>query len=467
MKSCFACAKSASGSLKTLPDLRSLPSVDSFLQTPAVQDWVSAYGRSLTLKAIRDALAAARSQAGEGAAIPGFDELLARAHQMLESRTAPSLAPVINASGVILHTNLGRAPLSQASIAAMQQVAAGYSNLEFDLASGKRGSRLVHAEALLQQLTGAEAALVVNNNAAAVLLALSALARRKSVVIARSQLVEIGGGFRVPDVMKQSGAKLLEVGTTNRVHLSDYEQAIAGGAALVMRAHRSNFKIIGFTEEPALAEIVKVSHHAGLPVVDDLGSGALLDTARYGMAHEPTVQESLAAGVDLVCFSGDKLLGGPQAGILIGKAGLVAQCKKHPLARAIRADKLCLAALSATLLHYLKEEAEREVPLWQMIAMTVEQARARAQKWRDVLGMGGLVAGESTVGGGSLPGETLPTVLLALEMAHPTRFLARLRAASPPIIARLEENRILCDPRTVLPEQDALFLARLSEAGSG
>jgi L-seryl-tRNA(Ser) seleniumtransferase len=299
---------------------------------------------------------------------------------------------------------------------------------------------------------------VVNNNAAAVLLALSALAARKKVVIARSQLVEIGGGFRVPDVMKQSGAKLLEVGATNRVRVSDYEQAIADGGALVLRAHRSNFRMVGFTEEPSLAEMAATAHTAGLPLVDDLGSGALLDTARFGMAHEPTVQESLAAGADLVCFSGDKLLGGPQAGIIIGRTDLVAKCKKHPLARAVRADKLCLAALSATLLHYLKDEAERQVPIWRMIAAPLETVRSRAEGWRAALGTGRILEGESTVGGGSLPGETLPTALLALEILHPSRFLSRLRQLTPPIIARLEGDRILLDPRTVLEEQEQALL---------
>ena len=364
--------------------------------------------------------------------LPDTDELLETARQMLDGWTAPTLVPVINATGVILHTNLGRAPLSPAALEAMQAAAQGYSNLEYDLEGGKRGSRLVHAEELLKRLTGAEAALVVNNNAAAVLLALTALARRRSVVIGRSQLVEIGGGFRVPDVMKQSGAKLVEVGTTNRVHIADYEQAIAeGSVALVLRAHRSNFHISGFTSDPTLGEMAAAAHQAGIPLVDDLGSGTLLDTARYGLGHEPMVQESLAAGADLVCFSGDKLLGGPQAGIIVGRAELVMRLKKHPLARAIRADKLCLAALSATLLHYLKDEAEREIPIWRMIAAPAEAVRQRAQAWQAALGQGEVLPSQSTVGGGSLPGETLPTFVLALTVPHPNRFLARLREPHP------------------------------------
>jgi L-seryl-tRNA(Ser) seleniumtransferase len=346
----------------------------------------------------------------------------------------------------------------------MHDVASGYSNLEFDLKSGRRGSRLVHAEDLLKQLTGAGAALVVNNNAAAVLLVLIALARRKRVVLARSQMVEIGGGFRVPDVMKQSGAKLVEIGTTNRVHLTDYEQAIsAEPIALVLRAHRSNFRIIGFTSEPSLGDIVQVAHAAGLPVVDDLGSGSLLDTTRFGMGAEPTVQESLAAGADLVCFSGDKLLGGPQAGIIIGRPDLVAKLKKHPLARAIRADKLCLAALSATLLHYLKDQAETHVPIWRMISTPAEVLQRRVAEWAARLGQGEVISGFSTVGGGSLPGETMPTFLLALDLPSPNRLLALLRSGKPPVIARIEDERVILDPRTILPEQEPIFLSILEQ----
>jgi L-seryl-tRNA(Ser) seleniumtransferase len=447
--------------------LRNLPSVDQLLQRAAVQDWIPIYGRPLVVEAMRAALESARVGYKQQSSLPGMDVLLDTAQQMLDEWTAPTLTPVINATGVILHTNLGRAPLSSAALEAMQAAARGYSNLEYDLEGGKRGSRLVHAEELLKRLTGVEAALVVNNNAAAVLLALTALARRRSVVIGRSQLVEIGGGFRVPDVMKQSGAKLVEVGTTNRVHIADYEQAISeGSVALVLRAHRSNFHISGFTSDPSLGELAAAAHQAGIPLVDDLGSGALLDTARYGLGHEPMVQESLAAGADLVCFSGDKLLGGPQAGIIVGRAELVMRLKKHPLARAIRADKLCLAALSATLLHYLKDEAEREIPIWRMIAAPAEAVRQRAQAWQAALGQGEVLPSQSTVGGGSLPGETLPTFVLALTVPHPNRFLARLREAGRelPVIARLEEDKVVFDPRTVLEEQASLLVDGIRKA---
>ena len=358
---------------KSMTSLQDLPSVDQLLKTESAQEWIAVYGHPLTVEAIREALGQARARYPESGRIPNEATLLAGTASFLESWTTPTLQPVINAAGVILHTNLGRAPLSQAALEAARSVSLGYSNLEFDLQKGKRGTRLVHAEELLQRITGAQAALVVNNNASAVLLALTGLAKRRAVVISRSQLVEIGGGFRVPDVMKQSGARLVEVGTTNRVHLSDYEAALEEKPALFLHAHRSNFQITGFTSEPVLSEIADLAHQHEIPLVDDLGSGALLDTARYGLAHEPMVQESLAEGADLVCFSGDKLLGGPQAGIIIGRADLVAKLKKHPLARAIRADKLILSALSATLLHYLKDEAEEEIPIWRMISAPLRE----------------------------------------------------------------------------------------------
>jgi L-seryl-tRNA(Ser) seleniumtransferase len=445
-----------------MSDLRSIPSVDQLLKEQSILDWVEAFGRPLTLRAIRDTLDEVRADYSEDTPVPEQAALVERVRRKLTDWTESSLRPVINASGVILHTNLGRAPLSRSALQAIEEISSGYSNLEYDLDKGHRGSRTVHAEALLKRITGAQAALVVNNNAAAVLLTLSALARRRSVVIGRSQLVEIGGGFRIPDVMKQSGARLAEVGTTNRVHLSDYERALAERpAALIMRAHRSNFQIVGFTSEPKLEEIVGVAHRADIPVVDDLGSGSLLDTTRFGLGHEPMVQESLSAGADLVCFSGDKLLGGPQAGIIIGRTDLVSNLKKHPLARAMRADKTCLAALSATLLHYLKDEAEREIPIWRMISTPVQRIKERAEQWKLNLGQGEVISGQSTVGGGSLPGETLPTFLLSLSVPSTNRSLAQLRLAHIPVIGRAQEDLLLLDPRTVLPEQDAQLLTVL------
>ncbi|MCE7920109.1 MAG: L-seryl-tRNA(Sec) selenium transferase, partial [Chloroflexi bacterium CFX1] len=363
--------------------LRDLPSIESLLQNETASDLIERFGRPLVLDSLRQTLddARARFKLNPEVGLPSIELILAESESTLSAWTAPTLLPVINATGVILHTNLGRAPLSGAAIRAMDAVSRGYSNLEFDLETGKRGSRLIHAESLLQKLTGAESALVVNNNASAVLLILSALASKKRVIIARSQLVEIGGGFRVPDVMKQSGAKLVEVGTTNKIHISDYEAALAESAGIVMRAHRSNFKLVGFTEEPELKDIVQVAHQHNSIVIDDLGSGALYDTVKYGLAHEPTVQESMQAGADIICFSGDKLLGGPQAGIIIGKKELIDKIKKHPLARAVRADKTCLAGLSATLTHYLKDEAEREIPIVKMMSLKLDQLKGRAEAW--------------------------------------------------------------------------------------
>ena len=443
--------------------LRNLPSVEQLLKTETTARLIAQFGRPLTLDALRNTLdeIRARFKLNLEAELPSIDLILTQTESTLSAWTASTLFPVINATGVILHTNLGRAPMSAATIRAMDVVSRGYSNLEFDLETGKRGSRLIHAEKLLQKLTGAEAALVVNNCASAVLLTLSALANKKRVAIARSQLVEIGGGFRVPDVMKQSGAKLVEIGTTNKVRLSDYETALEESAALVMRAHRSNFKIVGFTEEPEFKDSVESAHKAGVPVVDDLGSGALYDTAKYGFTHEPTVQESMHAGADVILFSGDKLVGGPQAGIIIGKKALLDKIKKHPLARAVRADKACLAGVSATLTHYLKDEAEREIPIVRMMSLTPEQLKGRAEAWQAELGQGTVAKGESTVGGGSLPDESTPTFLLELQVKSAEKFLRALRKNNPPIIARTENNKILLDPRTVLPEQEGALLVGL------
>ncbi|MGD8456856.1 MAG: L-seryl-tRNA(Sec) selenium transferase [Anaerolineales bacterium] len=440
--------------------LRQLPSVDTLLHTQTAAELIADFGRPLALDAIRRVLEEIRLELKEGEdTMPAIEELLERAKIVLYGWTTGSLQPVINATGVILHTNLGRAPLSDKTITAMQAVSQGYSTLEYDIERGRRGSRYVHAEDLLKRLTGVEAGLAVNNNASALLLILSALARRRRVLISRTQLIEIGGGFRIPEVMKQSGAILVEIGATNRVHLKDYQKAIEEEPIkLVLRAHHSNFRLMGFTSEPTLEEIAGVAHDAGLPMVDDLGSGSLLDTARFGLEHEPTVQDSLAAGSDLVCFSGDKLLGGPQAGIIVGRRDLVDKLRKHPIARAVRADKIALAGLSATLLHYLKDEAEREVPIWQMISTTPDMIKSRAKNWAETLEHGDVIPGKSTVGGGSLPGEQLDTYLLAFKAESPDKFLTALRKEHPPIIARIEEDRVVFDPRTVLRQQEGAFL---------
>jgi L-seryl-tRNA(Ser) seleniumtransferase len=446
-------------------NLRGIPSVEQLLQTQLALELVGSYGRPLTLQAFRKVLKDVREQVSkrEIPNLPDRERILTETASLLENWTTPPILPVINASGVILHTNLGRAPLCNAALQAMESVAHGYSNLELDLETGKRGSRQFHTERLLKQITGADAGMVVNNNAAAILLLLAALANRRRVLIARSQLVEIGGGFRLPEVMKQSGAKLVEVGTTNKVRLADYKEALEEPTALILHVHRSNFKLVGFAEEPEWNEITSLAHSHGISCLDDLGSGALLDTSQFELAHEPTVQESLADGSDLVCFSGDKLLGGPQAGIIVGKAELLAKIKNHPLARAVRADKFCLAALAATLLHYLKDEAKHAIPIWRMVALKPEQLRQTAEGWAQELGQGEIIAGESTIGGGSLPEEILPTFLLALDIRSPGQFLKKLLLQRPPIIARVENSRILFDPRTIQPEEAATFLAGLMD----
>jgi len=317
-------------------------------------------------------------------------------------------------------------------------------------------------------LTGAEAALVVNNNAGAVLLILTTLARGREVIVSRGHLVEIGGGFRLPAVMSQSGARLVEVGTTNRTYIWDYEEAITEETALLMRVHRSNFRLTGFVYEPELSQLVELGEKRGLPVVDDLGSGALLDTSAYGLAHEPMLQESVAQGAALVSASGDKLLGGPQAGIIVGRKDLIAQLKRHPLTRALRVDKTTIAGLQATLLHYLKGEAEEKIPVWQMIAMPLEAIESRARSWVEKLAKTGvsarIVEGRSTVGGGSLPGETLPTKLVAIQADSPDQLGRHLRAGNPPVIGRIESDFLLLDPRTVRPEEDDVLIEAIERA---
>jgi L-seryl-tRNA(Ser) seleniumtransferase len=441
---------------------RRLPSVDRLLAVEPLAAAAAAHGHALALEAARAVLAAARDQVAQGCPPPSEPELAEDAAGRLELAGRGTLHPVINATGVIIHTNLGRAPLSAAARRAMDAVAAGYSNLEYDLHAGERGSRYIHAEQLLCRLTGAEAALVVNNNAGAVFLVLSALARGREVIISRGQLVEIGGGFRIPDVLRQSGAHLVEVGTTNRTHLSDFRHAITSATALVLRVHSSNFKQIGFTAEVSLADMVALAHSVGLPVVDDLGSGTLLDTARYGLSAEPTVQDSVAAGADLVTFSGDKLLGGPQAGLIVGRASLIAELRQHPLTRALRVDKGTLAALQATLLHYARGEAEQEVPVWRMIAAPLDELAARAADLAAGLRAAGIpatiVQAASTVGGGALPGETLPTWAVAVAAPAPDALAAALRHGEPPVVGRIVEGQLLLDPRTVPPEMTETLL---------
>ncbi|HXF70851.1 MAG TPA: L-seryl-tRNA(Sec) selenium transferase [Thermoflexus sp.] len=448
---------------------RELPSVDRLLKAEGARPLLAAFGHEALVEALREVLAEARARVQEGQPAPSEAAVLEEAATWLARWHTPRPRPVINATGVILHTNLGRAPLSPAAVEAIR-AAAAYSDLEFNLETGERGERQAAVEDLLRRLTGAEAALVVNNNAAAVLLALTVLARGRGVLISRGQLIEIGGGFRIPEVMAQSGARLIEVGTTNRTHLRDYEEPLARGEdiALILHAHHSNFRMIGFVSQVPLAELVALGERYGIPVMDDLGSGALLDTAAFGLAHEPMVQESVAAGAAVVCFSGDKLLGGPQAGILVGKRDPIARMRRHPLMRALRPDKLTLAGLSATLIHYLKGEATREIPVWRMIAAPLADLEARARDWAARLQAEGIPAevrpALATIGGGSLPGETLPSAALVLHLRDPEALAGALRRAHPPIIARIQEGAVWLDVRTVLPDQEADLLRGIRQA---
>ena len=451
------------------PLLRQLPSVDSLLNSPESTWLQKEFGRTLTLEALRKVLEDVRQeiQNGELDHAHQTTEIVALAKAWLEQFLAPTLFPVINATGVIVHTNLGRAPLSQAALSSIHDISKGYSNLEYDIDSGKRGSRSLHAAKLLKSITGTEDAMVVNNNAAAVLLMLSGLCREREVIISRGQLVEIGGGFRVPDVMVQSGARLVEVGTTNRTHLQDYEKAITPDTAAILVAHHSNYKIIGFTSEPSLDELAELAHQHGIPLLFDQGSGALFDVTSFGLEHEPTVLEGLQAGADIVTFSGDKLLGGPQAGILCGRKDLIRILMQHPLARAIRADKTCLAGLSATLLHYLRDEALEAIPVWFMITRDVENIEAEAELLVSQLQDSGISArvldGQSRVGGGSLPGSSLPTKLVAIYSSNADNLAAQLREAEYPVIGRIQEDHVLLDPRTILPYQKQALLKILIE----
>ncbi len=440
-------------------EFRRLPSVDKVLADERLAQ--ASYPHDLLVDVIRGRLERERLSITAGRPSASLEDIVTSVVAELEALARPTLRRVINASGVILHTNLGRAPLSPEALAAMDEASRGYSNLEFDLATGSRGSRHVHVEGLLCRLTGAEAALVVNNNAAAVLLGLSALAKRKEVIVSRGQAVEIGGGFRIPDVMRQSGVKLVEVGTTNRTYAADFEEAITPRNAALLRVHSSNFRLVGFTSEVTLEELVAIGRKHNLLVFDDLGSGCFLDTTVYGLAPEPMVQQSVKAGAALTFFSGDKLVGGPQAGIIVGQKEYIDKLKKHPLARALRIDKTRLAGLAATLLHYLKEEATAKVPVWRMIAAPLDEIERRARSWSAALSDSKVVPGETMVGGGSLPGGSLPTRLVALAGVDIKAIAERLRSREVPVIGRIEKDRLLLDPRSVLPEEDSIVLEAL------
>jgi L-seryl-tRNA(Ser) seleniumtransferase len=434
---------------------RRLPSIERLVRDVERRLNGDALPRDLLVASARAVVDEARRIIAAGNAPPPAEALADDMLTRVRAATQPSLRPVINATGVIIQTNLGRAPLSKAALQAMREVGAGYSNLEYELESGERGSRTTHLRALLCRLTGAEDALAVNNNAAAVYLALIGLAAGREVIVSRGQAVEIGGGFRIPDVLRQSGATLVEIGTTNRTYARDYAEAISERTALLLRVHTSNFRLVGFVHETPLTELAQLAHERGVAVLDDLGSGTLIATAPYGLAPEPTVQECVAAGADLVAFSGDKLLGGPQAGLLVGRADLMTQLRKHPLARALRVDKTTIAGLEATLLAYLRGQALDEIPVWRMIAAPQEQLHARAVRLAEQIGASATVtACASAVGGGSLPGETLPSYAVALASDGSDALARGLRLGDPAVVARIAAGRVLLDVRTVLEEQE-------------
>ena len=432
---------------------RRLPAVDALLADPDIAGLLAAHPRALVVRAVREAIAGARASDGTAPPEGWGAAVLARVHRL----AAPSLAPVINATGVVLHTNLGRAPLARVARQAIERIAAGYANLEYDISSGTRGSRHALCRDLLVELTGAEDALVVNNAAGALLTALSALARDGEAIVSRGELVEIGGAFRVPDVMARSGAKLVEVGTTNRTHSRDYKTAITPRTKLLLKVHRSNFQVTGFTAEVTAGEVAALAREARVTSLYDLGSGLLLDLTPWGLRGEPTIMEALASGVDAVVFSGDKLLGGPQAGIILGTRAAIEACRGDPIARAVRSDKLTLAALEATLALYRDPETgRREIPVLRMLTEDGDQLRRQAEALHKSVGKeSDVIEGESEVGGGSFPGAKLKTWLLRLKPKSlaPTTLAERLRAGSPPIVPRIADDHVLLDPRTILPDQ--------------
>jgi len=445
-----------------------LPSVEKVLSDQRIQELVESYSRQSVLELVRAKLGDARNAISNGTDVPPFDELIEAIEEQASARWRSWPTHVINATGVILHTNLGRAPLSHDAIEAMRRAALGYSNLELDLESGRRGSRQAHISRLICQVSGAEAAMVVNNNASAVMLGLAAITAGKEVIVSRGEAVEIGGGFRIPDVLRQSGATLVEVGTTNRTYARDFEAAITENTGAFLAVHASNFRVIGFTHTPEIEELVALGRAHNIPVLHDLGSGCFLDTSQYGLAHEPMPQESFKAGVGLGFFSGDKLMGGPQAGIIAGDSGLVGIVSRHPLARAVRIDKLGMASLAATLMHYIKEEAPEKIPIWRMIAMSEDEAETKALHWEESLNSQvAVVKALSAIGGGSLPGETLPSWAISIDrgdMNGGAEALAkRLRESDPPVLGRIEEEKVLLDPRTVLPEEEDALLQVVSE----
>jgi len=453
------------GEEKVKERLRQIPSVEKVLESPELQSDIEEFSHPMVAEAVRRAVEVIRGQVKEGKEPVSGGEIIRMVKNIIAGQTSDALKPVINAAGVILHTNLGRAPMDQETLSFIQDVSVTYSNLEFDLKEGKRSKRGIFVEKLLCTLTSAEAAMAVNNNAGAVLLILSALASGREVVVSRGELVQIGGGFRIPEILALSGAKLKEVGTTNQTAISDYENAITPETAMLLKVHQSNFRMMGFAKKPIITELAQLGKKRNICVVEDLGSGVLLRTEDFELAHEPTALEALSSGADLVCFSGDKLLGAPQAGIILGKKKYIDVLKKHPLHRALRLDKMFLAGLERVLLYYLKGHAIEKIPVWQMISTPVKNLQARAERIKAELEKSdvqiSIQKSQSTVGGGSLPGETLPTIVISVASVDESvdRQAKLFREQSPPIIGRIEDEKFVLDLRTVFPHQDEMIIS--------
>jgi L-seryl-tRNA(Ser) seleniumtransferase len=459
--------------------LRTLPKVDRLLEREDIAALATVHPRPLLMDALRDAIEETRDGIRHGYVDSvSEDDVVMRATALLARSSKRSLHRVINATGIVVHTNLGRSPLAESAVEAVAEVARGYSTLEYDVDSGERGSRHVHVEELLKRLTGAEAAMAVNNNAAAVLLGIAGLARGKEAIVSRGQLVEIGGSFRIPDIMRESGAKMVEVGTTNKTHLRDYESALTPETGLLLKVHSSNYRVVGFTEEVALSELVHLGAQNGVPVFEDQGSGVLIDLARFGLPGEPTLAAAVAAGADVVSASGDKLLGGPQAGILVGKWHTIEKLKKHPLARAVRLDKMTLAALEVTLRLYLDEmKLLTELPTLRMLTVPGAELESRATAFAAAITA---ACGEaydvrtapdvSRAGGGALPMVDIPTTVVSVERREGSvvEIEQRLRLGEPTIVARIKDGRLLFDPRTLTLAEEieiADALARAAREG--
>jgi L-seryl-tRNA(Ser) seleniumtransferase len=462
--------------------LRQLPAVDRLLHEPAIIKALETLPRRLVLQAIQETLNLFRLQIAGSGADQGLPDLIdispgrlaVEVARLAEDKAALKIKPLINATGVIIHTNLGRAPLSTAAIEAMTAVAGSYNNLEFDLISGRRGSRQAHLEKIICDLTGAESALVLNNNAAAVFLALNTVAAGRKVVVSRGQLVEIGGSFRIPEIMSLSGARLIEVGTTNKTYLRDYEKVVGEDTAAFLKVHTSNYHMTGFTAEVDTAKLADLAHQNNLAMIEDLGSGVLLDLEKYGLPAEPRVQDSIAAGVDLVTFSGDKMLGGPQAGIVVGRADLVKNMRINQLARSLRVDKFTVAALEATLrLYYDEDLAISEIPVWRMLtadsSYLLNRAKNIANRFADIFGAENVsvISGVSKIGGGALPAAELNTSLVSVRLkpcqGSPDIFAEKLRYSNPPVILRLQQESLLFDPRTIFEHEDELLISAVTE----